>query len=287
MVRELAKSRQHVVCYDRKLNADADESIVADLCSEEHLGELCANFDNVIFLVSGSTPRSSMEQPALAYDSEIRLLTQILEHISGRSSTRVIFASSGGTVYGNVDQPCKESQQLNPINHYGIAKVTCEKILLMYNQLHGMENVVLRISNPFGEGQNALSGVGVIGACIASILDNTALQLFGDGTNVRDFISVPHVAKAFHLATCYAVTTDVMPIFNIGSGVGIPLLRVISLIESALSTKAKIEFLEPRKFDVRSSLLDISRAVSVLGYAPPKSIEDEIIRYASSLRRSL
>jgi UDP-glucose 4-epimerase len=173
-----------------------------------------------------------------------------------------------------------ESQNTLPINNYGISKVACEKILQMHNLLYGMENVVLRIANPYGAGQRVQSGVGAVTAFANSISIGEPIVIYGDGDNVRDFVAINYVAEAFYNAVQWKFSQAISPVFNIGSGRGLTLNRVIDIISTALNKRPNIEYRPSRLFDVRFNYLDITKAINTLGYSAPTNPEGDIAHYA-------
>ena len=152
-----------------------------------------------------------MQDPESAYVTDIPRFLKVLDVCVQRGVRRVVFASSGGTIYGNSSMANNESQNTLPINNYGISKVACEKILQMHNLLYGMENVVLRIANPYGAGQRVQSGVGAVTAFANSISIGEPIVIYGDGDNVRDFVAINYVAEAFYNAGPVEVFTSDQP----------------------------------------------------------------------------
>src|SRR5574344_1077953 len=172
-----------------------------------------------------------MENPTSAYTNDVPLLIKTLDSCVKSNVKRVIFSSSGGTIYGETSgQNAREDDRKFPINNYAICKLTCENILNMYNKLHGMENISLRISNPYGIGQRPESGVGVITTFVDKICKGEPITLFGDGSITRDFLDVEKVAEAFYDAINWKFDNDIDPIFNIGSGQGLTLKQIVDII---------------------------------------------------------
>ena len=114
-----------------------------------------------------------------------------------------------------------------------------------------MENISLRISNPYGEGQNSNTGVGVITTFADYIMSGKDINIYGDGSIVRDFIHVKDVANAFYLSLLYKYSNEIIPVFNIGSGVGLSINDIIQLVEDTFKKKANINYLDGRLFDVK------------------------------------
>jgi UDP-glucose 4-epimerase len=269
-----------VATYDRVSASSRVDSFCGDVSTDASLPEILGAFDTIIYLISSITPQRSMQDPESAYVTDIPRLLKILDMCVQRGVRRVILPSSGGTVYGNSLMANNENQNTSPINNYGISKLACEKILQMYNLLHGMENVVLRISNPYGPGQTVQSGVGAVTAFTSSISMDKPIVIYGDGENVRDFVAINYVAEAFYNAAQWKFSQEISPVFNIGSGCGLTLNRVIEIISTALSKRPNIEYRPSRIFDVRCNYLDITKAMNTLGYFAPTDPEGDIAHYA-------
>ena len=281
IVKKLISHNVNVSIYDIKkcdqLGIDCFEGNIKD---DVDFCDIISGFDSIIYLITTVSPKKSMENPELTYIEDIPLLIKTLDACIKNNVRQVIFASSGGTIYGdNNGHKSKEEDFNEPINHYGVGKLTCEKILEMYNKLYGMENISLRISNSYGLGQNPKSGVGVITAFTEQVKNGETINLFGDGSITRDFIDVSDVAEAFYLALNWNFDKNINPIFNIGSGKGITLKQVVNLVYDVLGKEKNINYLPERPFDVKYSVLDINKAKEYLGYKPDNNEILKIKKY--------
>lgn len=261
-------------------------SYVGNIVDDEQFNSIVADYDAIIYLISAIMPKQSMDEPLSSYTTDVPLLIKTLETCKSAGIKRVIYASSGGTIYGDRKDASTEELFSEPINHYAICKLTCEKILMLYNQLYGMENIVLRISNPFGKYQRIASGVGAVTTFAYHIITDTKINIWGDGENIRDYIDVKYVAQAFQLALEWKFT-DVVPIFNIGSGVGLSLNKLIEIISDEVQKKPIIVYSPNRNFDVRCNYLDISKAITTLGFKPMKNVEASIREYVRYCKQVL
>jgi UDP-glucose 4-epimerase len=227
-----------------------------------------------------------MEIPESAYITDIPLLLKTLDTCVAKNKKRIIYASSGGTVYGeSIGLGSKESDFENPINHYAICKISCEKILQLYNKLYNMENIILRISNPYGKGQNPSSGVGAITTFISQILNNQSITIYGDGNNVRDFINIEAVAEAFSLAIEWPFDRNIIPIFNVGSGHGMTLNEIIDIIAKVLEVDPSINYESARPFDVRCNYLDMTKTEQYLNFYQPNNFKEKIAEYVLEFKK--
>jgi len=214
---------------------------------------------DVVFHLAGTSSPASAEASRIAdlttnVGGSLGLL-DLCRHIGIR---RVIFASSGGTVYGNAtDAPFSERTLPQPISAYGINKLTVEHYFRLYNHLYGMRNITLRIANPFGSYQHGLKHQGVVSVFTRLMLEARSIKIWGDGSVTRDYLYGGDVAEAMIKAALYEGRES---IFNVGSGIGRSIKDVVSSLEQVLGIEAKIEHLPERPFDVKISVLDCSLA---------------------------
>lgn len=287
----MIKQNKKVTVYDLAMPQEKIDQVtykIGDCADKEKLEEAFKGQDVVIHLANSILPQSSMQNPLYGYETEVENALNILKVCKKYNIKRIIFASSGGTIYGhNGLEINSEEAPTRPINHYGIVKRTIEDILMMQNELDNMENIVLRISNPFGTGQNIKQGVGAITAFGKRMIEGNAIQLFGDGNIVRDYIAIEEVAKAFGLACDWAINREIVPIFNIGSGEGHSLKQLIEIISNYLEIEPAIEYLPERKFDVKCNILDITKAQKYLKYDLQYSSEIYIRKYIAELQKEV
>jgi UDP-glucose 4-epimerase len=177
---------------------------------------------------------------------------------------RIVFASSGGAIYGAPTQmPIPETAPTEPFAPYGISKLAIEKYLAVYRRFHGIDYRILRIANVFGPFQVPKSDHGVIATFVSRALRDQALEIWGDGSIVRDYIFVDDVCAAIE----FAINDDSdQRVFNIGSGQGRTLTDIVGSIERLLDRKLKIDRIEGRIGDVPASVLATDKASAVLGW---------------------
>lgn len=248
-------------------------------------GELLAAMEGceiAIHLVSTTLPKTSNDDPVHDLESNLLATVRFLELARERRMRRVVFASSGGTVYGVPDTvPIPEGHPTSPICSYGIQKLTIERYLHLYHTLHGLEYCVLRLANPFGEGQRPDGTQGAVAVFLDRALRNEPITIWGDGSVVRDYVYVRDVARAFQLAVRRAQSTGV---FNIGSGCGLSVTSLLHVIERLLGRTITRRHVEARPFDVPTNVLDIRKAARELLWAPRYSFEEGLQQTLLRLR---
>lgn len=206
---------------------------------------------------------------------------RLLEAARNHNIKKIVYLSSGGTVYGNPKYtPIGEEHPTNPISSYGITKLAIEKYLFAFNEVYGFNSVVLRVSNPFGPWQSNCGVQGVIGTFLRLALEGKEIEVWGDGTVVRDFIYVDDVIDAITSALNYQGKEVV---FNIGAGVGTNINEIIFLLENALKKRIVVNYLPGRNIDVRENVLDVSKAHLHFGWRPKTMLSHGIARLIDSL----
>ncbi|MFC2162822.1 NAD-dependent epimerase/dehydratase family protein [Candidatus Altiarchaeota archaeon] len=210
--------------------------------------------------------RDSVENPA--FDASVNVLGSInlLECLRRHDVGKIVYASSGGAVYGEPEQnPCDESHSINPLCPYGASKYAVEKYLFIYNVNYGIDYTILRYSNVYGPRQDPLGEAGVVAIFTNKMLAGQSPMIFGDGDQTRDFVYVGDVAQA-NLLALNAKTED--RIFNIGSGVESSVNDVTGHLLELTGSKANPEHGPEVKGEVRNICLDIGRARSQLAWDP-------------------
>lgn len=254
--------------YDRsQFPADREvEWRFGDYSRDADISPALENIDVAYLFASTTTPKTSNENFSHDVQSNLLATTLFLEIASVRQIGKIIFPSSGGTVYGIPGEtPIRETHPTNPICSYGINKLAIEKYLALYHRMKGLEYTALRISNPYGRFQLANTGQGVISTFMHKILNDEEIEIWGDGSVVRDYLHIDDLTRAFVQA---ANTASEHRVFNIGSGVGHDLNAILQRIEGLLGRKAKKRYLEGRLLDVPVNVLDISMAKKHLDWEP-------------------
>jgi UDP-glucose 4-epimerase len=213
----------------------------------------------------------------MAHDacSNLDITLKLLEAARIRGIKDFIFASSGGTVYGDpVRLPVREDDPTEPRSSYGIVKLTAEKYINLYSRLYGMRGVALRISNPYGRGQLSGVPVGLIAQLLLHVRKETPFPVWGDGSVVRDYFHIDDLTRAF-----MAVLTDSsVPggVYNIASGHGVSIKDIVALVQKVTGQPVKIDYQAARSIDVPAIWLDIQKFRTATGWQPTIELEEGI-----------
>jgi len=235
----------------------------------------------VIHLVGSTLPENSLKNPI--YDIETNVIGSInlFEQCVKTGVRKVVFISSGGTVYGIPQStPIMETHALNPINPYGLSKMIIEKYLSLYSYHYGMDYTVLRLSNPYGVRQNPKTGQGVTASWMYRVKNSEPIEIWGDGTVIRDYFHIKDAVRALKLA---AFVNSDQKVFNVGSGKGLSLLQLHEVLEEIVGKHVPVTFKNVRRVDVPINILDISLIKAVLGWEAEIDLKDGMGLMWSSL----
>jgi UDP-glucose 4-epimerase len=240
------------------------------------LAEAMQGVDAVVHLISTTVPNTSNLDPVSDIQTNLVNTVQLLQLMKAAGVHRIIYFSSGGTVYGVPTLlPVPETNPLNPICSYGVVKVAIEKYLAMFEHLYGLRPLILRPSNPYGPRQGHQGVQGVVSTFMHRIVDGERLTIWGDGTVKRDYIYVGDLARLCRIV----IESDQTGIFNAGSGEGQTLNEVVAAIEAVTGRIARTDHTAPRRFDVPEIVLDISKATDVFHWKPQVGFDEGLARY--------
>lgn len=278
LVEELCRDRSYsVTAFDlvpgplRELDGRGPTFVQGNFLVESDLERAFRGkpYDTVVHLVSTTLPAGS-PQPEMIYDIESNLVStlRLLGLMRKYGARNIVFASSGGTVYGVPEPACRrrpipETHPTNPICSHGIIKLAIEKYLHLHHYLYGLNYLVLRISNPYGEGHSS-AVQGLINVALWRALRGETLTVWGDGKVVRDFIYIGDCVKAIKALIDKGVVNTVL---NVGSGTGMSVNGALSLVRR-VAGGLKVKRDHFRKFDVKRAVLDVSRLKALVPFKP-------------------
>jgi UDP-glucose 4-epimerase len=270
--------RPRIDPYRPFTDSEQVEWINGDLMSVHDIREAVRGVDAVMHLVSTTLPKSSNDDPIYDVQSNLIASLQLLQVMVEEQVRRVVFISSGGTVYGKPQYlPIDERHPTEPMVSYGITKLAIEKFMVMFQHLHGLKPVILRVTNPYGERQRVETAQGAVGVFLDRIIRGQPIEIWGDGSVSRDYIHVSDVAQAFASALTYEGSQVV---FNVSTGKGTPLTELLKIIGEVTGLPVNAQFKPARPFDVPMSVLDNTLAQAQLGWKPVVSLSDGIARTA-------
>jgi UDP-glucose 4-epimerase len=266
----------------------ADESVewmTGDFGSVHDINSALEGVDAVLHLVSTTLPKSSNDDPIYDVQSNLVATLQLLNAMEVRQVRRIVFISSGGTVYGNPQYlPIDEKHPTEPQVSYGITKLAIEKYLQLYQGQHGIKATILRVANPYGERQRIETAQGAVAVFTSRALRGLPIEIWGDGSVMRDYLYVSDVADAFARALAYSGPEMV---FNISSGAGTSLNDMIVLLERSLGREVVRDYRPGRPFDVPVSVLCNALAARELGWVPQVGLEQGIQKTVDWMRKGL
>ena len=259
------------------------EYLAGRLADERAVRQSLQGASTVWHLASATLPASSLADSLAALQQEVAATVRLCEIARDEGAERLIFASSGGTVYGVTDpQPIPEDHLKNPISAYGVQKVAIEMYLQLFERISGFKSFVLRMGNPYGEDQDWNRPFGAIANFVNRAVRGLGIEVWGDGTVVRDYFHVEDLADIFGKIDAY---NGPYRTFNVGSGEGASLKQVLNIIEAHLHSPLNVSYSVSRLEDVPYNVLKIERAGKELGWTPRISLHAGIRRVLNSALR--
>lgn len=237
------------------------------------IAEALAGIDVVYHLISTTLPGTSNLNIKADVEDNLIATLALLEQMSNMGVKRIIYLSSGGTVYGKPQRnPVTEEHPLRPICSYGVVKVAVENYLFMFQQLYGISACIMRPSNAYGPRQGHIGVQGIISTFLTKMLERKPLVVWGDGSIIRDYLYVKDLAKI-----CLIVgESEVSGVFNVGYGKGYSISTIVETISNVVGRKPVVRYEPARHFDVQEVLLDISKIRRTFDWTPEISLFDGI-----------
>lgn len=279
--------------FDRDTrHADRSEAVIAgaeflpgDLEDPNDVRRAVKGAQFVFHAAYATVPRTAAEDPKRDVASNVVALLDLLEAIeSERVCRRIVYLSSGGTVYGpDAVNPITEEQPTNPISAYGVSKLACEKYAQLYADRYGFDAVILRLSNPYGAGQKVGVPQGVIGHFLKRIACSEELEVWGDGTVVRDYFLASDLQG---LMPSLASASEISGVFNIGSGTGHSILELLEVLKTVTQVKFSVTHLPAQSYDAPRNVLNVDKAKTILGWHPSTTFEAGVAATWATLRKN-
>lgn len=276
--------RPRVEPYRKFLDTEHIKWMTGDLLSTYDVSDAIDGTDIVIHLVSSTLPKNSNDDPIYDVQSNLVASLQMLNAMVAKNIKKIIFISSGGTVYGMPRYlPIDEHHPTQPRVSYGITKLAIEKYLLLFEQMHGIKVTILRVANPFGERQRIETAQGAVSAFLHRALSGQPIEIWGDGTATRDYIYISDVAEVFARAVVYEGPKN---LFNVSSGMGTSLNTLVSLLEEILGHQIERRYLPSRRFDVPTSILSSDLAQQEMGWTAKVPLQEGIEKVVMWMKKT-
>ena len=229
----------------------------------------------MVHLAAQTMVNASIDDPIYDSDNNIRGTINILEACRKTGVRRIVFSSTAA-VYGDVNEvPVLEDFTTDPLSFYGLSKLTVEKYLKLYQKLYGLEYVILRYANVYGERQGDGGEGGVISIFMKLLAQNKALTIHGDGKQSRDFVYAGEIANANWLALN---TENINDIYNISTQTETSINELVETLETIAGKKFDINYGSPRQGDILRSVLSNDKASEKIGYKVETSLVEGLRR---------
>lgn len=260
--------------------------IAGDFAQSEMIKRLLDTHQEVIHMAYATVPNTSFENPLADLLQNLPATVQLFSEVASRG-VKLVFLSSGGTVYGEAGElPIQETHRTKPISPYGVTKMTLENYAYLYAATHGLKFICVRPANAYGVGQRPFVGQGFISTAIASAMRGIPIKIFGQHGTVRDYLYVSDLASGIVSALARGRLSET---YNLGSGIGLSNLDVIERLTYLLKKdqyEVPLEILPERSFDVKVNVLDSRKLMEHTGWMQQVDFDYGVQRTYDWLRTS-
>lgn len=275
---------EQVISFDLQMPTKHEEGIeyvTGDFFDDVTLEKYTDNIDVIYHCICTINPGNSEMKFLQGYEKDFIQTVKLIE-IARKKQIKIIFLSSGGTVYGKQEKvPISEDSITKPINHYGNLKVCIENTIRIFNQLDGTNMIIARIANPYGPGQDYGKGVGFIDAVLKSGIGNQTIKVWGAGNVIRDYIYIDDVCEMLYELAFYAGEIDT---FNLGTADGKSQNDILDIAKRWFP-ELKVEYKEARNVDVPRNVLD-NRRIKEIYHQEITTLSEGMEKYYQYLMQS-
>ena len=278
LARKLAVDGREVVAATRRpvaFDPPGIRNVVQPWDERAQFAEWIARCGAVVHAASSSTPGSSAAQPQL--EGNLRTTLALIEALQDAPSCRLLFLSSGGTLYGDRDAPAREDDALRPRSYHGAGKIAAEAFIRAWAEQYAGTAVLLRPSNVYGPGQPPRQGFGIIPAAFDCALHGQPLTLWGDGSAVRDYLYIDDF-----VALCLAAFARPLDagahVFNAASGEPVSLAALLERIEAVTGRDIERRHQPARRVDIHAITADAGAARSTFDWSPQVALDEGLRR---------
>lgn len=247
-----------------------------DFGNRAALASALKDIDIVFHLISTTTPKTSNDDPEFDVTSNLVETISLLKLSIKNKVQKLVFLSSGGAIYGVPSSlPVSEDDPNYPHSSYGITKLATEKYIELFHQLYGLNYVIARPSNPYGERQNPDGDQGLIAVAFGKIAKKQPLDIWGDGSVVKDYIYIEDLIDGIYRA---AFMDTAERIFNFGVGTGTSVNNLIAEMRELIKYPFYVNYIAQKNHDVPNIYLNIDRARSVLKWEPKTPLKEGLLK---------
>lgn len=280
LIDELVADGYTVSAFDRfaenkiKFHPDSKIKIISGNFLNRHdLKEAVSGVDYVFHFISTTNPATAEDDPLIDIETNLKMSVELFEECVAAGVKKVIFASTGGAIYGlNSSENVSEETLPKPVSPYAICKLSIEQYLRYFEKKHGLKSLTYRISNPYGERQSLFAKQGVIPIFLQQIAKQQPITILGDGSMVRDYIHAKDVAhlivKSFEAAN--------HELYNLGSGQGYSVNELVEVIQKVVNQTFSINHQPNLSTFVDKVVLNTKRFTDEFGLKPQIGLDEGI-----------
>lgn len=284
LVEELLQASRDVTVIGRRPEPsipfpDGCQYLSGDYGNAGFLADFLEKDQEIIDLAYSTVPKTSYSDPVFDILSNLPASVGLFQAAARAGVSKVIFCSSGGTVYGpSRFLPITEDHPTEPLSPYGITKLAIDRYAMMFHKTLDLPVCVVRPANAYGENQKSGTGQGFFAESIRAVLNGREVQIYGENGSVRDYIHVRDVARGIVSVLKYGISGE---IYNIGTGIGTSNLEALEIIQSLAENQnlpVRTKILPSRKFDVSANILSFSKLERETGWRPQISLKDGLAK---------
>jgi len=288
-VRSFLEKNYQVTIFDNLSNSSKDmisdllddgaKFVKGDITVQDQVSKTISGHDTVIHLAAKNSVDESIKFPEQTFTTNVEGTKNVLNSCLKHNIKNIVIASSAA-VYGETqNMPVAENHKTNPSSPYGQSKLQMEQLVESFSKKHNLNSIILRIFNVYGKGQSD-EYAGVITKFLAKISKNEPLEIFGDGLQTRDFVSIHDVVDAINIAISN-IDEKRVNAYNIASGKAITIKDLAKVMIELSRKKLKINYLEKKPGEIRFSQANITNAKNELGFLPKIDLKEGIKRLIS------
>jgi UDP-glucose 4-epimerase len=274
----LRQGLKNILVVDRRMNVDiAVEQVQGDFSDKVFMESILLKDDIVCHFACTTIPSTSEANMAADVIENVAGTINLLEVCAANQVDKIIYLSSGGTVYGKADlgRSSRELDETNPMSAHGIMKITVEKYIHHFKAISGLAYCIIRASNPYGRQMNTMRPQGIVDVALYKAVNAEPLELWGDGEVVRDFFHIDDLVELLALIIKSPIADVVV---NAGSSQPISVNKMIEVVREVTGRNLVVNRQPARGFDLAYSGLDISLAKKLYDWEPKIGLKEGLIK---------